>query len=144
MESVAGFRAGMPGILAKKHGKVKQRHLIPGRTIASANGVGVGHVFAVFRFAVMAAGQIVVVAGGSVHPDEGRGTSVGGRPGWRLLDLGSKGGDVGESCHCENEGQMEKRAGRDGYNSPPVLDIAPGHIDSILEGNDQNDGGAGR
>jgi len=49
MESVAGFRAGMPGILAKNHGKVKQGDLIPGRTIAGANGVGLGHVFAMFH-----------------------------------------------------------------------------------------------
>jgi hypothetical protein len=49
MVSIAGFRAGMPGILAKNHGKVKQGDLIPGRKIAGGNGVGLGYVFAMFH-----------------------------------------------------------------------------------------------
>jgi len=125
-----GLSCRNAGHLGEEGRESQATHLVARRPIAGANGVGFGHVFAVPGFAIVAAGGLVIVAAGSVHPHD-RGSRPGGGRSWAVVGFGSRGRllrlssgtrSVGKSdrcetedareneCNRENEHEMEKRA----------------------------------
>ena len=112
-ERSRGKRRGLScrnaGHLGEEGRESQATHSVAGRPIAGANGIGLGHVFAAFSLAVMAAVGVVVVAGRGIDPNHRRGgarcgrllTRLGSGANGRLLRWRSRNGRAGESDHGE-------------------------------------------